>query len=77
MGWPCVAAPQRATWRDVAFDGVGRPVNVAPDSSAVRAALWRAIHVQIDEPPHLIKDEIGLALASPGEDWRDMHPIAT
>jgi methyltransferase (TIGR00027 family) len=55
-------------------------MNVAPDSSAVRTALWRAMHVQIDEPPHLIDDEIGLALASPGEDWRDrpdMHPIGT
>jgi methyltransferase (TIGR00027 family) len=55
-------------------------VNVAPDSSAVRTALWRAMHVQIDDPPHLIDDEIGLALASPGEGWRDrpdMHPIGT
>ncbi len=52
----------------------------APDRSAVRTALWRAMHVQIDEPPHLIEDEIGLALASPGERWRDrpdMHPIGT
>ena len=61
-------------------DGVGRPVEVAPDSSAVRTALWRAMHVRIDEPPHLIEDEIGLALALPAEDWRDrpdMHPIGT
>ena len=60
--------------------GAGCPVNPAPDSSAVRTALWRAMHVQIDEPPHLIEDEIGLALASPGEGWRDrpdMHPIGT
>lgn len=38
------------------------------------------MHVQIDAPPYLIEDEIGLALASPGEDWRDrpdMHPIGT
>lgn len=55
-------------------------MNVAPDSSAVRTALWRAMHVQIDEPPHLINDEIGLALAAPDEGWRDrpdMHPIGT
>ena len=55
-------------------------MNVAPDSSAVRTALWRAMHVQIDEPPHLIEDEIGLALAAPGEGWRDrpdMHPLGT
>lgn len=55
-------------------------MTVAPDSSAVRTALWRAMHVQIDDPPHLIDDEIGLALASPDEGWRerpDMHPLGT
>jgi len=55
-------------------------VKVEPDSSAVRTALWRAMHVQIDDPPHLIDDEIGLALAAPEEGWRDrpdMHPIGT
>lgn len=51
-----------------------------PDSSAVRTALWRALHVQIDAPPHLIDDEIGLALAAPDEGWQrrgDMHPTGT
>ncbi|MFM2076876.1 MAG: hypothetical protein RJA49_766 [Actinomycetota bacterium] len=55
-------------------------VNPAPDSSAVRTALWRAMHVQIDDPPHLLEDEIGLALVSPPTDWRDrpdMHPLGT
>jgi methyltransferase (TIGR00027 family) len=41
-----------------------------PDSTAVRVALWRAMHVQIDPPPHVLKDEIGLELASPDEGWR-------
>jgi methyltransferase (TIGR00027 family) len=48
-----------------------------PDSTAVRTALWRAMHVQIDPPPHVLKDEIGLRLAAPDEGWRsrpDMHP---
>ncbi|MDA5143545.1 class I SAM-dependent methyltransferase [Streptomyces sp. AD681] len=52
----------------------------APDSTAVRTALWRAMHVQVDPPPHVIEDEIGLHLASPGDDWRDrpdMDPGAT
>jgi methyltransferase (TIGR00027 family) len=55
-------------------------VNVAPDSSAVRTALWRALHVQLDDPPHLLDDEIGLALADPDEGWQarpDMHPVGT
>jgi methyltransferase (TIGR00027 family) len=49
----------------------------APDSTAVRTALWRAMHVQIDPLPHVLEDEIGFQLAAPDEDWRqrpDMHP---
>src|SRR5690349_20901120 len=49
----------------------------APDSTAVRTALWRAMHVQIDPPPHVFEDDIGLKLAAPDEGWRDrpeMHP---
>ena len=54
--------------------------DAAPDSSAVRTALWRALHVEVDAPPHLIDDGIGLALADPEEGWRerpDMHPVGT
>jgi O-methyltransferase involved in polyketide biosynthesis len=39
----------------------------APDSTAVRVALWRAMHLQVDPPPHVIEDEIGLHLATPDE----------
>ncbi len=42
----------------------------APDSTAVRVALWRALHVQADLPPHVLDDEIGLRLIAPDEDWR-------
>jgi methyltransferase (TIGR00027 family) len=52
----------------------------APDSTAVRVALWRAMHVQIDSPPHVLEDEIGLRLAAPDDGWRrrpDMDPHAT
>jgi methyltransferase (TIGR00027 family) len=48
-----------------------------PDSTAVRVALWRAQHVEIDAPPHVLNDTIGLKLAPPDENWRqrpDMHP---
>jgi methyltransferase (TIGR00027 family) len=53
---------------------------VAPDSTAVRVALWRAMHVQIDPPPHALEDEIGLTLVAPEEGWRqrpDMEPNFT
>jgi methyltransferase (TIGR00027 family) len=52
----------------------------APESTAVRVALWRAMHVQVDPPPHVLEDEIGLRLAAPDEGWRrrpDMDPQAT
>ncbi len=50
------------------------------DSTAVRVALWRALHVEVDPPPHVIEDEIGLQLAAPDDGWhqrRDMDPHAT
>src|SRR5437764_3146819 len=52
----------------------------AADSSAVRVALWRAMHVQVDTPPHVLEDEIGLELAAPDDVWRrrpDMDPNFT
>jgi methyltransferase (TIGR00027 family) len=52
----------------------------APDSTAVRVALWRAMHVQVDPPPHVLEDEIGLRLVAPDDGWRrrpDMDPQAT
>jgi hypothetical protein len=41
-----------------------------PDSTAVRVALWRAMHVQVDAPPHVLEDEIGLRLAAPEDGWQ-------
>jgi methyltransferase (TIGR00027 family) len=51
-----------------------------PDSTAVRVALWRALHVLVDPPPHVLEDEAGLELADPDDGWRarpDMDPDAT
>ncbi|MBS0222187.1 MAG: class I SAM-dependent methyltransferase [Proteobacteria bacterium] len=44
---------------------------LTPDSTAVRVALWRAIHAEVDASPHVLEDEIGLRLAAPEEGWRD------
>ncbi len=51
-----------------------------PDSTAVRVALWRALHVELDPPPHVLDDEIGMRLADPADGWRergDMDPVGT
>ena len=52
----------------------------APDSTAARVALWRALHIEADTAPHVLEDEIGLKLLAPDEDWRrrgDMDPQFT
>ncbi|HEY4218724.1 MAG TPA: class I SAM-dependent methyltransferase [Gemmatimonadaceae bacterium] len=50
-----------------------------PDGTAARVALWRAIHVQEDAPPHVLEDVIGLQLLD-WDGWSvrpDMDPHAT
>ena len=54
--------------------------NATPDSTAMRVALWRALHVEVDPPPHVLEDEIGLKLVAPDDGWRrrpDMDPHFT
>jgi methyltransferase (TIGR00027 family) len=54
--------------------------NAVPESTAARVALWRALHVEIDPPPHILEDRIGLELLAPDHDWRsraDMNPKFT
>jgi methyltransferase (TIGR00027 family) len=51
-----------------------------PDSTAIRTALWRALHLEVDAPPHVLDDRIGLQLAGFDADWRqrpDMNEYAT
>lgn len=50
-----------------------------PDHTAIRVALWRAMHLD-DPAPHVLEDDIGLKLIAPDESWRqrpDMHPQGT
>jgi methyltransferase (TIGR00027 family) len=52
--------------------------DAAPDNTAVRVALWRALHLEVDALPHVLVDEIGLKLVAPAEGWRgrpDMSPF--
>jgi len=44
---------------------------VAADHTAVRVALWRALHLRADAPPHVVEDEVGLRIADPGDGWRE------
>lgn len=51
-----------------------------PDPTAIRTALWRALHVQVDAEPHVLEDELGMQLAAPDAHWRkrpDMDPAGT
>lgn len=53
---------------------------IEPDNTAVRTALWRAIHLQVDEKPYILEDVIGLKLIAPNDGWQnrpDMHPQFT
>lgn len=42
-----------------------------PDNTAVRTALWRALHVQIDAKPPILEDELGLKLVAPEPGWQE------
>jgi methyltransferase (TIGR00027 family) len=51
-----------------------------PDSTAIRTALWRALHLEVDAPPHILEDRTGLQIAGVDADWRqrpDMNEYAT
>lgn len=52
--------------------------NVAgtPDNTAVRTALWRALHTQIDDPPHVLEDVVGARLAQDDDGWRERGDMA-
>ncbi|MBV8328591.1 SAM-dependent methyltransferase [Chryseobacterium sp.] len=42
-----------------------------PDNTAIRTALWRALHIQADALPHILEDETGLQLINPQEGWQE------
>lgn len=51
---------------------------IEPENTAVRVALWRALHVQADAAPHIITDDVGLQLIAPADGWQqrpDMSPF--
>lgn len=42
-----------------------------PDNTALRTALWRALHVLTDDKPYVIDDCVGLDLISPEPGWQE------
>lgn len=53
---------------------------IQPDNTAVRTALWRAMHLLVDAAPPIFEDTIGLQMIAPTDDWEqrpDMHPQFT
>src|SRR5690606_2917719 len=42
-----------------------------PDNTALRTALWRALHVLTDEKPYVIDDKTGYDLIKPEADWQE------
>lgn len=53
---------------------------IAPEPTAARVALWRALHLEADAPPPVLADRVGLQLLAPAEGWRerpDMNAQAT
>ena len=74
-----VRDPDGREWTLQAPAGMSQ-TTTTPDSTAIRTALWRALHVEVDAPPHVLDDRIGLQLADAGPDWRqrpDMDAYAT
>lgn len=55
-------------------------MSTGADSTAVRTALWRALHTIVDAEPLILDDPLGLQIAGVGDDWRarpDMDPDRT
>lgn len=42
-----------------------------PDNTALRTALWRALHVLTDDKPYIIDDKVGYELIKPEKDWQE------
>lgn len=58
--------------------GMAMADHAAPNNTAVRVALWRALHLRADPPPHVFEDAVGITLVAPDADWQtrpDMGPF--
>lgn len=59
---------------------MGNPSPFVPDNTAVRVALWRALHAEDDPLPHVLDDRLGKQLVGADASFRgrpDMHLART
>jgi len=42
-----------------------------PNNTALRTALWRALHVLTDDKPYIIEDKVGYDLIKPEKGWQE------
>ena len=52
------------------------PSTSEPDGTAVRVALGRAAHLVVDEPPHVLDDDVGRQLVAPADGWLDLPEMS-
>lgn len=55
---------------------MSHPSRAEPDNTAERVALWRALHLEADAPPHVFHDTLGLMLLAPDPQWRDRDDMS-
>ncbi|AHI06021.1 methyltransferase [Bdellovibrio bacteriovorus W] len=46
-----------------------------PDHTAIRVALWRALHKEVDAKPLVLDDTLALELADPESNWRERQDM--
>lgn len=46
-----------------------------PDHTAIRVALWRALHKEVDAKPLILDDTLALELAAPEANWRERQDM--
>src|SRR5262249_6600650 len=69
-----ICPPGPEARRTIEFTIMSEKRDVTPDTTAEQVALWRARHLEIDPPPHVLEDEIGLKLLAPDQEWRQRTP---
>jgi len=68
---PCVELPRLAVILQTLLIKQNSMTTKQPDNTALRTALWRALHILIDDKPYVIEDKIGYDLIKPEQGWQE------